>query len=164
MKFGFESRKQLTGADLYIRMMQVAALLPVLYVFTAPGYPAILTQRTVLSALFDLGLSALPRGETLALSLLYRKTASEIAMYFAMLFAALAFGLAAKKLLERFPRTFRTVCVALVGADLILRLLPFRCNMAFGLPCAIAGFVIRLICLALLLQDLRAARNRSNTA
>jgi hypothetical protein len=158
MRFGFENRKHLTGTDLYVRVMQIAALLPAVYLITIPGYPAITTQHSVLSVLFDLGFSVLPRIETLALSLLYRATASEIAMYFAMLIAALVLGLAAKKLLDRAPRTVRLVFAALIAVDLILRLLPLRFNAAFGLPCAIAGFGIRLGCLALILLDLRAAK------
>lgn len=158
MKFGFENRKHLTGADLSVRVMQIAALLPAVYLITIPGYPAITTQRSVLSALFDLGFSALPRLETLALSFLYRKTASEMVLYFVMLIAALALGLAAKKLLERAPRTVRLVFAALIAVDLVLRLLPMRFNTVFGLPCAIAGFAIRLGCLVLILLDLRAEK------
>ena len=38
--------------------------------------------------------------------------------------AALAFGLAAKKLTSKLPRGFRITCAALIAADLVLRALP----------------------------------------
>ena len=161
MKFGFDDRKHLTGGGLYVRVMQVAALLPMLYVLIAPSYPPILTQRSLLSVLFDLGFSALPRWETLGLSALYRVTGSEIAMYFALLIPALVFGLAAKRLPEKHARTARIVCAALVASDLLLRLLPLKCNTAFGFSCAAAGFAVRLGCLILLLLDLRAAKQQA---
>lgn len=161
MKFGLNDRKYLTGGGLYVRILQIAALLPVLYVVVAPSYPPILTQRSALSVLFDLGFSALPRWEMLGLSALYRVTASEIAVCFALLIPALAFGLAAKKLPEKHARTARLVCAALVAADLVLRLLPLKFNTAFGLPCAAAGFALRLGCLLLLLLDLRAAKKQA---
>ena len=158
MKFGLDTRKQLTGADLYVRAMQIAAILPVPFVFVSPGYPALLTQNSVFSAMFDLGLSILPRAETFGLSLLYRGAVSELAAYFAMLIWALAFGLIMKPLLQNFPRAVRLVCIGLIAADLVVRLLPLHCNQIFALPYAAAGFAVRLGCLALLLLDLRAAK------
>ena len=158
MKFGFENRKQHTGADLYVGAMQIVSLLPALYILVGPSYPALFVRKSVMSVLFDLGFSALPRLETLALSLLYRLTASEVTTFFVLVGGALVFGLAAKKLLSRAPRATRLVCAALIAVDLVLRLLPLRCNTAFGTPCAIAGFAVRLACLILILLDLRAAK------
>ncbi len=157
MKFGFENRKHRTGADLCVRILQIASLLPALYMLVVPGYPGIVTHRSVLSVLFDLGFSALPRLETLALSLLYRRTGSEIMMFFVLLIAALAFGLLSRRLLERFPRATRLVFAVLICVDFILRLLPLRVNTAFGLPCAAVGFAAQLGCLALIALDLKAA-------
>lgn len=158
MKLGFDDRRHLTGAGLHIRILQVSALLPVPYFLLVPSYPAMTTRSTVFSLLFDLGFSALPRWETWSLSLLYRVTASEMLVFFLMLIAALVLGLAAKPMLDRFPRAVRLVLAALIAVDLALRLAPFGTNAAFGLPCAVFGFAIRLIGLALLLLDLRAAK------
>lgn len=161
MKFGFENRRQLTGADLYVRIFQVASLLPALYILILPGYPGIVTHRSVLSALFDLGFSALPRTETLLLSLLYRRTGSEILMFFALLLAALMFGILSKRLLARTPRATRLVCALLICADFALRLLPLRVNTAFGQPYSAIGFAVRVLCLALIAMDLNAAKQSS---
>ena len=160
MKFGFENRKHLTGADLAVRVMQIAALLPAPYVIAIPGYPALISRRGVLSGLFDLGLSALPRLETLGLSALYHLTLSELAVYFAALGFALILGIASKRLLERFPRAARLMFAALIVLDLVLRLIPLNVNRAFGLAYGIAGFAVRLGCLALILLDLRAAKQQ----
>lgn len=158
MKFGFDDRRQLTGAGAHIRILQISALLPVPYFLIVPTYPAMSTGRNVFSALFDLGFSALPQWETWALSMLYRAAASEMLVFFALLIAALALGLAAKPLLMRFPRGTRSVLAMLIAVDLALRLVPWT-KAAFGLPCAIFGFAIRLAGLALLLLDLRAAKH-----
>lgn len=159
MKFSHKLRQCRTGADLYVAVMQLAALLAGLYLLVIPGYPALLTHRSALSGVFTLGMSALPRWEAAALSLLYRLTASEVAVFFGMVGGALAFGLAAGRLLtgERTARTVRVILAALIAADLALRLLPLRWNTLFPLPYAIAGFVLRLGCLALVLRDLRVS-------
>ena len=158
MKLGFDDRRHVTGAGLHIRILQIAALLPVPYFLLVPSYPAMTTRSTVFSLLFDLGFSALPRWEVWGLSWLYRVTTSEMVVFFTMLLAALALGLAAKTLLGRSPRAVRLVLAALVAVDLVLRLLPLGINTAFGLPCAVCGFAVRLAGLALLLLDLRAAK------
>lgn len=160
MKFGFENRKHLTGADLAVRVMQIAALLPAPYLLAAPGYPSMLTRHSFLSTLFKLGLSVLPRPETLGLSLLYRLTFSELAVFFAPLIFALILGLASKRLFQRFPRAARLAFALCVAVDLILRLLPLSINSAFPAACGIIGFAVRLGCLALILLDLRAAKQQ----
>ena len=62
MTFGVNLRKQRTGADVCVLIFQLSALLAVPYVFVASGYLYLVTYRSVLAALFDLGLSALPGG------------------------------------------------------------------------------------------------------
>ncbi len=165
MKFGLEEKKRMTGAGLYARAFQLTALLPVLYFFAVPNYMPVITKPGILSFLFDLGISALPRSEALILSCVYRLTSNEIIVHFAILLTAFAFGIAANKLLKGSPKTARTariVFAVLIGADLLIRLLPLRFNIAFGLGTAIAGFAVRLVCLMLILCDLRAARTREN--
>ena len=159
MSFGLNDRRTLTGAGLYSHILRVSPLLPAVYVFLAAGYPAVITQKGLFSFLCELGLSALPRVETLLLSLLYRLSAREMAVYFTMLLLALAFGLVTDRLFrhsEKAGRTARLVLAGFVALDLLLRLLPLPFNRSFGLPCAILGFLIRLGCLVLILLDLRA--------
>ena len=161
MKFGFDNRRYRTGADLSVRILQIASLLPTLYILLVPSYPAIVTRRSAVSVLFDLGFSSLPRLETLALSLLYRITDSEIILFFSLLLAALALGLLSRRLLERFPRPTRLVFAGLICVDFALRLLPLRVSTAFGLPCAAIGFGVQVLCLALIALDLNAAKREA---
>ena len=168
MKFGVNLRKVKTGAELYVLIFQVMSLLPALYIYVASGYPYLMTKGSFLGTLFDVGLAALPRWDALLLSLIYRWTSSEIITYFALLVIALAFGLLANRLLKgrhRTARISRVVLAALIGCDLVFRLLPLQCNRAFSLPVAILTFAIRLACLVLILLDLRADRvaEKSNT-
>ncbi len=161
MTFGVNLRKQRTGADVCVLIFQLSALLAVPYVFVASGYLYLVTYRSVLAALFDLGLSALPRWETLAVSWIYRQSSSEVIAYFVMLIAALASGLLAKRFLQGSHETgvrIRIIESALIALDLIARLLPFHFNAAYGTVCAVLGFAVRLACLALLILDLRADR------
>lgn len=160
MRFGLENRKVRTGADLYVAILQIASLLPGLFLIVVPGYPSLLTRRRLLSELFRYGLAALPRAEALGLSLLYRVTASEVVVFFVMVGGALIFGLAAKKLTGKLPRGFRIACAALIAADLVLRALPLHCNAVFSPAQAIVGGAVRAICLALLLLDLRAGKQK----
>ena len=160
MRFGIDQRNRLTGADLYVRIFQIASLLPVLYVLVACVYPAVYTTRNVLSFLFGAGMSALPRWEALALSWFYRVTASEVLVCLTLLAAALVFGLVAGRLLKgaRRGRTVRVVLAVLIVLDLILLVLPPFFRFPFGVPAAVTGFVIRLGCFALILGDLLAQR------
>ena len=160
VRFGVALRGALSGAELSVRFLQGAVLPPVLFLLLVSAYPPAMLHRGVAAALFELGLSALPRWELLLLSLSYRLSGSEIALTFALLVPALAFGLIAGRLLrsKRSAVTARKVYAALILADLVLRLLPFRFNLAFGLPFAAAGFLLRAGCLVLILLDLRAER------
>ena len=160
LRFGVGLRGSLSGAELSVRILQGAALPPALFILLVSAYPPAMLHRGVAAVLFELGLSALPRWELLLLSLLYRLSGSEVLLAFALLVFALVFGLIAGRLLrsKRSAVTARKVYAALVLADLALRLLPFRFNLAFGLPFVIAGFLLRLGCLALVWLDLRAAK------
>ena len=160
LRFGVGLRGPLSGAELSVRILQGAALPPALFILLVSAYPPAMLHRGFAAVLFELGLSALPRWELLLLSLLYRLSGSEIAVTFALLVFALVFGLIAGRLLrsKRSAVTAQKVYAALVLADLALRLLPFRFNLAFGLPFVIAGFLLRLGCLALVWLDLRAAK------
>ena len=159
MKFGVNLRKQKTGAELSVQIQQICALLPVLYLFAGAGFPIVLTSRNAFAVLFDLGMSALPRLESLAISQLYRVLRSEVLVNFLLLGFALILGLAAGSLLRgsrRKARCVRWVLAGFIAADLLLRLLPLSFNQAFGLPCAVAGFLVQAACLVLTLLDLRA--------
>ncbi len=159
MKFGINLRKTLTGAETAVRVFQICSLLPLAYMLVASGYPYLFTHESLFSVLFDLGIAAIPRAEALGLSLLYRKSGSEIVVYFVLLGFALLVGLAAKALLkgpERRVKTSRLVWAVLIGLDLILRLIPLPfAGLAFY--ASALGFAVRLGCLALILLDLRAA-------
>ena len=159
MKFGLDVRGKNTGADLAVRIVQIATMLPVLFTLVASGYYPLTATKNVFTYLFGLGASVIPRAWMLALSALYRQTASEIAVCAALLIPALAYGLLVNRFLRGdAARRCRVVLLALIAADLIVRLLPLRFNLAFGLPTAIAAFLIRLGCLALVWLDLRAAK------
>ncbi len=161
LKFGVNLRREKTGAEWYVVLLQAVSLLPAFYIVMASGYPYIMTEKSVLGALSNFGVSALPRAAALAVSLLYRKTGGEIVTCLALLAAALAFGLVMGGLLKgnyRTARASRVALVALIAGDLILRLLPLQCNRLFGAPVEIPAFLFRLVCLALVALDLRADR------
>lgn len=156
MKFGINNNKKLCGASLYIRAFQIVSLIPLLYILTGSGYPALFTKKGILSVLFDFGISALPRAEALAVSAIYSKTASEVFVYFIIIVFAFVFGIAANSIIKKSRRAgiaARIVFAAFIAADLIIRLLPFGFNSTFGIPAAVFGFVIRLAMLILILLD-----------
>ena len=168
MKFGIGIRKKMSGAGLYVTLFQAVTLGPLLYFLVASGYMTLFTANNPLTWLCDFGLAALPRWETLLASFVYRRTASEVAAHFVLLGFALVLGFAGGRFFNAkhdTARTARIVFAALIAADLVLRVLPFHFNIAFGWPAAIFGFVFRAGCLALLLLDLRADNKaRAETA
>ena len=157
MKFGIDIRGKLTGADLAVRIVQIAAALPMLYFVILSGWLSLLTQDTPLTYLFSLGVCAIPRAVALGLSALYRHTGGEVLFSMLLAAAALFYGVVMNRLLhsER-GRTARVVLIALIAIDLVLRLLPLGFTKAFGLPCEIIAFALRAVCLVLILLDLRA--------
>lgn len=160
MKFGINLRRVLTGAELAVRIFQVTTLLPLTYMLVGAGLPYLYTHRSLFSVLFELGLAGLLRAETLGLSLLYRKSGSEMAVFFVMLAIALAVGILADNILKgsdaRAKRS-RIVWAALIALDLLFRFVPLPFE-ALPLYAAAFGFALRLGCLALILLDLRASR------
>ena len=162
MKFGLNDRKSLTGTGLYVKVFQVVSILPLLYVFTATGYMGLFSKTGVLSVLFDLGISSLPRAEALFLSYLYRLTSSEVVIYFMLIAIALIAGIAFNKLSIKDEKTginIRKAALVLISIDLILRIIPLEFNRTFGTVSLVFGFIIRLICLILIIMDLKSAKN-----
>ena len=159
--FGIDVRKKLNGSDLYVKTFQLASILPVIYFFVASGYMAIYSKSSIFSVLFDLGVSVLPRAETLALSHIYRSTDNEIIVVFIMMVIGLIFGLVSDKIFrenENRGIAARRLFIALIAIDLVIRLIPFKFNLAFGLPMAVIGFVVRAGFIVLLMMDLRASK------
>ena len=159
MKFGIDIRGKLTGADLAVRIVQIAAALPMLYFVILSGWLALLTQDTPLTYLFSLGVCAVPRAVALGLSALYRQTGGEALFSMLLVAAALFYGVVMNRLphSER-GRTVRVVLAALIAIDLIARLLPLGFTKAFGLPCEILAFALRSASLVLVVLDLRAGK------
>ena len=160
VEFGIDIRRKLTGADLYVRILQICSLLPLPYIFLARAHPPILSTRNLLSALFDTGVCALPRIEAFALSWLYRLTLSEVAVYFVILAIALALGIIAGRILRGDPEAsirLHKVIAVLIALDLVIRVIPVKANIAFGIPLAVIGLAVRAICLYLVIRDLKAA-------
>ena len=161
MIFSTTERKALTGATLSLRVLEFSALFPPLYVLIAAGYPALLASDGVLGFLFRLGASLLPRLWLLGLGWLYKLTASEVLVCFAILLPTLFAALAADTMMRRplpMARRARLVFAAYLALELILRLLPLGLNRAFGTPAAIAAVAVLALCLVLTLLDLRPER------
>ncbi|MCR4564167.1 MAG: hypothetical protein K5755_05990 [Clostridiales bacterium] len=166
MKFGIDLRNKRTGADIAVIIFQLVSVLPTFYVFVASGYIAILNKRNALTALFDFGICALPRWETLLLSFLYRLFSSEMAPYFVMLLIALALGVASKRVLTgsvKKSMAFHIVFSVFIVADLIIRILPFGFNSQFTLAFNLGAAAVRAVCLALLIADMVAYKRSANT-
>ena len=160
VKFGIGIRKALSGAELAVRFGQVCSMVCAVCLLAVSTYRPAMLHRGPLAVLFGLGASALPRWWLLLLSRIYRLSGSEVLLTFAILVPALAFGLAAGRLLgeKKTAAAARRAYGVLILADLVFRLLPFRFNLAFGFVFAAAGFLLRLGCLALVFLDLRAEK------
>ena len=159
IEFGINKRRKLTGADLYVRIFQICSLLPLPYIFVATAHPAILGTRNPLSILFDLGMSMIPRAEAFGMSYIYRITYSETAVYFVLPVLALVLGVIADRMLRgdlKASVNFHKTLAVLICLDLVIRIVPVRANLAFGIPAAIAGFAVRAACLYLVICDLKA--------
>lgn len=160
VSFGINNRKALTGAELYVRIFQAASIVLAPYIFIASAHMKLLTSTNVFSILTDLAISSLPRVEVLLASFIYRGTRSEVIILFAVLVLALIYGLISPGLLKgSHGIQVRKILCVLIAIDLVIRLIPMGYNLAFGWPFAIAGFVIRAICLALIIMDLKASKN-----
>ena len=158
VKFGIGIRGSLSGGELAVRFTQASSVACAAFLLLVSADRGAMLHRGPGAVLFSLGASALPRWWLLALSLFYRKSGSEVLLAFLLLLPALAFGLAAGRLLGggKSGAAARKAYGALLLADLLFRLLPFRFNLAFGLAFAACGFLLRLGCLVLVWLDLRA--------
>lgn len=165
MKFGFRTLKKLNGAGLYVCIMQIAALLPVLYIFIASGYMSVLTKKNVLSFLFDTGVSILPRAEVLGVSKLFHLTGDEIIVCLILPLIALIFGLILNPLLKSKSKAAlitRIVLIVLIAADVVVRLLPFSFNRVFGIVPSVIGLVVRAGCIVLIALDIAAEKKNKS--
>jgi len=159
VRFGIDIRRQLTGADLYVRIFQICALLPLPYIFLSAVHPAVLSTRNLFSALFDLGMCSIPRTEAFAMAVLYRETLSEEAVYFIITGLAIVLGFAADRVIRGNPALsirLHKAFAALICLDLAIRIIPVRANIIFGMPAEAAGFAVRALCLFLIVRDLKA--------
>ncbi len=166
MKLGINDLKKLTGAKLYVLIFQISSLLPLVYIFAVSGYAGLITKKSVTGILFKLGICSIPRTEALGLSFLYKAANNEVLLYFALLTAALIYGIICNKMLNAEYKTAkitRYVFIALIFADLVVRLLPFGFNSVFEFPFLIAGFIIRIACLVLVILDLIADKKSSTS-
>ena len=159
IEFGLNIRKALTGAELYVRIFQIASLLVAPYIFIASAHMKLVTSTNVFSILFDLGVSSLPRAESLLMSFVLRSTGSEVIILFAALALALIYGLASPGLLKgKHGVKVRNLLCVLIIIDLVIRLIPMSFNLAFGWSFAIAGFLVRAGSLVLIILDLKSSK------
>ena len=167
MKFGLNLRKKITGADLYLRIFQFSAILPVIYIAVLSGYPALITKKSVFSLLFDCGLSLLPRWESLAISKIYQSSLSEVLCIFIPLLLALITGIIGNHLLKKNVKSAAVIhyfFIVMIAIDLVLRCLPFRFNASLGFWMWLFSFLLRLACLFFIILDLIAyKKEQKNT-
>ena len=162
MSFGFD-RKKLTGATLALRILELSSMLLPLYVMAAVGYPRLLTVESVISFLCRLGASLIPRVWLLGLGWLYKLTAKELLVCFALLIPALLIGIGTDNLLRARAETARRARIGLaafLALEIVLHLLPLRLNGVFGTSANLIAAAVLALCLALTLLDLRAEKNK----
>ena len=162
MSFGFD-RKKLTGATLALRILELSSALLPLYAMAAVGYPRLLTVESVFSFLCRLGASPVPHVWQWGLGWLYKLTAKELLVCFALLVPALLIGLGADNLLRARAETARRARIGLaafLALEIVLHLLPLRINSVFGAAENLIAAAVLALCLALTLLDLRAEKNK----
>ena len=151
--------RKMTKVQMYVLIYQITSLFPLLYIFTVSGQTSLLAKPNVVTGIYETGMAALPRLEVWLLSLLYRGSLNELWVYFAILGAAFVFGMVTKRLeeegSERTRAVSRLVYAVLIGCDLLLRLLPLRVNTVQGMGYRIAGFLIRAVCLGLVVWEMK---------
>ena len=150
MSFGFD-RKKLTGATLALRILELSSMLLPLYVMA------------VFSFLCRLGASLIPRVWLLGLGWLYKLTAKELLVCFALLIPALLIGIGTDNLLRARAETARRARIGLaafLALEIVLHLLPLRLNGVFGTSANLIAAAVLALCLALTLLDLRAEKNK----
>ena len=162
MSFGFD-RKKLTGATLALRILELSSALLPLYAMAVVGYPRLLTVESVFSFLCRLGASLIPRVWLLGLGWLYKLTAKELLVCFALLIPALLIGIGTDNLLRARAETARRARIGLaafLALEIVLHLLPLRINSVFGTAENLIAAAVLALCLALTLLDLRAEKNK----
>ena len=162
LTYGLDVRRGLSGGALYVKIFQAVSILPLPYIFIATVYMGITGSTNLFSVLFDLGMAAAPRAEVLILSYVYRRTASESIVYFALPVIALILGIIADNVLTgniRRSLIAHKIAAVLIALDLVIRLIPVHANIAFGLPAEVCGFAVRAICLWLVIRDIRTAND-----
>ncbi len=162
--FGIDPRRKLNGSDLYVKTFQIISMIPVIYVAVASGDLKLFSEGGPLAWLFELGMAGLPRLEVLGLSYILRVTSSEVVITFVMLGIGLILGLLSNKIFredEKRGVAARKVFMALILIDLIVRLLPLKFNLVFGLPMMAIGFILRAASIAALYMDLKAHKAKT---
>ena len=167
MKFGLGSSKKITGSHLSLYIFQFVSVLPAIYILVASGFMALLSMDGIVPFLCLTVFSIIPRAESIGLSYLYRLTSGEAFVCMGLLLSALIVGLILNKLLRSKEKTafiVRIIYAVFLAADLILRLLPFSFNKAFGFAPDAIGFAVTLICLALVAADIIVYKTHVNNS
>ena len=153
--------KKLSGTEIYVLLVQIASLLPVLYILVGVGSNTLYTQKSIFSVLFELGIAFLSKAEVFCLSLFYRVSGNELYVYFVILILALVFGLVIKRLMHGSEKTAKATSIVLavwIICDIVVRLLPLRVNTVQEPLFRILGLVFRIICLLLVGSDILKRR------
>ena len=154
---------KISGTGIAVIMFQALSLLMSFYILIIPGYYYLITNRNVLTFLFDLSGACLPRFEYLILSVIYRKTLNEIIVFFCITGSALIFGLVMGRLLQgknAVPKIIRIIYLVLILSDVILRVLPLEVNRAFRTEYQIAGVIFRGVMFVLVFRDLAKSKEK----
>ena len=149
--------KKTSPLVIYASLVQIASLLPMIYLLVGAGASVIYTHRNLFSVLFELGAACLSRAEVYLASLFYRSSGNELFLLFGLLIIALIFGLVIKKLStgsEKARKITGVVFAVWCVIDIVIRFLPLRVNTAQTMPFRIVGIVFRLVCLALCAMSL----------
>lgn len=158
-------RYTLTGAA--VGAIQIFALMPLPFILLCTGYQAFYAHVTPFSFLFRLGMALISRAELFAVSLIYRSTLSETALFFGVALSALAFGVAAKLVVSRSEKAsnvFSYVLAVWLAADLVIRALPVHINGAFGAGYDVAAFIIRAALLCVVVFDILKRKKTKKAA
>ncbi len=142
------------GYMLYLYFLQIAAMLPLLYILNATGSNILYMKRGITAILYEIGTACLPRILTYGLSWLYRFSMSEVALYFGFAFFALIYGILVTQLVKKGNGILKAAAV-LVGIDLVLRLLPLHFNKVFPLYLTLIGLLVRGVSLFLLVREIK---------
>lgn len=125
---------------IYIRFEQIVLLLPLLYLLSVSGSNVQIMQKNLLTNVFELGMSLLPRVTLFLLSLLYRLTKNEVLLYFALIGMALLIG----RIFAKKEAADRWIILFLLS-DLLLRPFGFR---RLALPWELLSILIRVLVLS----------------